>query len=81
MKTVGLAEQDVVEAGVTVCEMQIEIVSFVLAPESGTPAERTDGENEAFRRAAVLGRIETSSPRDSRASALGFVYHRPTVSV
>jgi pyruvate/2-oxoglutarate dehydrogenase complex dihydrolipoamide acyltransferase (E2) component len=51
-----------VEAGETVCEIQIEKVSVdVPAPESGTLVERTVGENEEFRRGDVLGRIETES--------------------
>lgn len=49
-----------VEAGETVCEIQIEKVSVdVPAPASGTLVERTVGENEDFRRGDTLGRIET----------------------
>jgi pyruvate/2-oxoglutarate dehydrogenase complex dihydrolipoamide acyltransferase (E2) component len=48
-----------VEAGETVCEIQIEKVSVdVPAPESGTLVEQTVAENEEFRRGDVLGRIE-----------------------
>lgn len=48
-----------VDAGDTVCEIQIEKVSVdVTAPESGTLAERVVPENGEFRRGDVLARIE-----------------------
>jgi pyruvate/2-oxoglutarate dehydrogenase complex dihydrolipoamide acyltransferase (E2) component len=53
-------EGGAVDAGDTLCEIQIEKVSVdVPAPESGTLAERTVPENGEFRRGDVLGRIET----------------------
>ena len=48
-----------VDAGDTLCEIQIEKVSVdVEAPESGTLAERVVPENGEFRRGDVLARIE-----------------------
>jgi len=48
-----------VDAGETLCEIQIEKVSVdVDAPESGTLAERVVPENGEFRRGDVLARIE-----------------------
>jgi len=50
-----------VEAGETLCEIQIEKVSVdVTAPENGTLAERVVPENGEFRRGDVLARIEPS---------------------
>ncbi|WP_336036338.1 lipoyl domain-containing protein [Halobacterium yunchengense] len=48
-----------VEAGETVCEIQIEKVSVdVPAPAGGTLAERAVPENGEFRRGDALGTIE-----------------------
>ncbi|WP_338726990.1 lipoyl domain-containing protein [Haladaptatus sp. DJG-WS-42] len=48
-----------VEAGDTICEIQIEKVSVdVPAPQSGTLVKRLVGENEEFRRGDSLARIE-----------------------
>ena len=53
-------EGGAVEAGDTLCEIQIEKVSVdVEAPESGTLTERVVPENGEFRRGDVLARIET----------------------
>jgi pyruvate/2-oxoglutarate dehydrogenase complex dihydrolipoamide acyltransferase (E2) component len=53
-------EGGAVDAGDTLCEIQIEKVSVdVTAPESGTLAERVVPENGEFRRDDVLARIET----------------------
>jgi len=52
-------EGGTVEAGDTLCEIQIEKVSIdVTAPESGRLAERVVPENGEFRRGDVLARIE-----------------------
>ncbi|MFP8956666.1 lipoyl domain-containing protein [Natrialbaceae archaeon A-CW3] len=49
-----------VEAGDTLCEIQIEKVSVdVPAPATGTLETITVGENEEFRRGESLGRLET----------------------
>ena len=48
-----------VDAGETLCEIQIEKVSVdVDAPESGTLAERVVPESGEFRRGDVLARID-----------------------
>jgi len=52
-------EGGAVDAGDTLCEIQIEKVSVdVTAPESGTLAERVVSENGEFRRGDVLARID-----------------------